>query len=63
MEPKLLALAFAYAYGRPRERPKVMGADTRGSQIVFYLPSNQRDVEMTQIAPSMGVGIGGGAGR
>ena len=44
MEPKLLTLAFHYAYGRPRERVELSGVegDTLGPKVVFYLPENQR---------------------
>jgi hypothetical protein len=41
MEPKLLALAFAYAYGKPRERVELTGAENAPlePQMIFYLPS------------------------
>ena len=44
MEPKLLTLAFHYAYGRPRERIELTGVDgdTISPKIVFYLPDNHR---------------------
>ena len=43
MEPRLLALAFAYAYGKPRERVESTGAG--GGQlpnVTFYIPYNNR---------------------
>ena len=45
MEPKLLALAFAYAYGKPRERVESTGAGngTFQSNVSFYLPNNNRN--------------------
>ena len=44
MEPKLLALAFAYAYGKPRERVESTGAGdcTLEPRVTFYLPHNNR---------------------
>ena len=44
MEPKLLTLAFHYAYGRPRERVELSGVDgdTLGPKVIFYLPENKR---------------------
>ena len=44
MEPKILTLAFHYAYGRPRERLELTGADSDSlfPKVVFYLPVNQR---------------------
>ena len=44
MEPKLLTLAFHYAYGRPRERIELSGVDgdTLGPKVIFYLPENNR---------------------
>ena len=41
MEPKLLALVFAYAYGRPRQRIEMTGAESGAleSQVIIYLPS------------------------
>lgn len=43
MEPKLLALAFACAYGKPRERVELTGAESGPleSQVIFYMPSKQ----------------------
>jgi hypothetical protein len=50
IEPKLLALAFAYAYGRPRERVEAIGTEdgSMATRVIFYLPSNQRDAQITQ---------------
>ena len=44
MEPKLLALAFTYAYGKPRERVESTGAGggTLEPRVTFYLPHNNR---------------------
>src|SRR6476660_7391631 len=42
IEPKLLVLAFAYGYGRPRERVEI-AQDQVTSQVTFYLPLNERD--------------------
>jgi len=44
MEPKLLALAFAYAYGKPRERVELTGAegDPLEPKVTIYMPFNAR---------------------
>ena len=44
MEPKLLGLAFAYGYGKPRERVESTGAGggTLAPRVTFYLPHNYR---------------------
>ena len=40
MEPKLLTLAFHYAYGRPRERIELSEADSDSlfPKVLIYLP-------------------------
>ena len=45
MDPRLLALAFTYGYGKPRERMESRGPENgqERAQVLFYLPSNQRD--------------------
>lgn len=43
MEPKLLALAFAYAYGKPRERVESTRAgDSTLEPRVTFMPYNNR---------------------
>lgn len=44
MDPRLLLIAFSYAYGRPRERVELTGAEggPPEPQVQFYLPSNER---------------------
>ena len=44
MEPRLLALAFTYGYGKPRERVESTGAGggTLAPRVTFYLPHNYR---------------------
>ncbi|MDH4246084.1 MAG: hypothetical protein OEV38_20285 [Nitrospira sp.] len=46
IEPKLLTLAFHYAYGRPREQIQLSGmdSDTPSPKIVFYIPDNGRQL-------------------
>jgi hypothetical protein len=48
MEPKLLALAFAYAYGKPRERVELTGAESGPlePQVIFYIPSKERHANL-----------------
>jgi hypothetical protein len=42
IEPKLLVLAFAYGYGRPRERVDLGREGSAVTQVIFYLPHNSR---------------------
>jgi hypothetical protein len=54
MEPKLLALTFAYAYGRPCERVELTGAESGPlePQVIFYIPSKER----TPCKPALEIG-------
>ena len=50
MEPKLLA--FAYAYGKPRERVELTGAESGPlPNVTIYMPYNERHAKTTSRNP------------
>lgn len=44
IEPRLLTLAFHYAYGRPHQGIELSGVDvnTLSPKVIFYVPENHR---------------------
>ena len=44
IEPKLLVLVFAYAYGKPREHIELTGTECGPLEprVIFYIPDKER---------------------
>lgn len=52
MEPKLLAMDFAYAYGKPRERVELTGAESCSlPNVTIYMPHNERHSRGSNVLP------------